>query len=136
MPGHKAKIEWYWILTRTFCCGVKVHNGKVIDGAPILKRFFGQPFSNLTKWIKAIKGTWREAPMSLLGSKANFQEYKYTYRTHCSECTREIPAGTVCLVSMRNGVVKKRVCSEECRQTFDDRVWREIANKNEKRRKS
>jgi len=38
------------------------------------------------------------------------------------------------LASVKKGKVKKAVCSEECRQEFDARVWQEFADLNEKRR--
>ena len=44
-------------------------------------------------------------------------------KTRCSECRRKIEAGQTALVSRRFGKVQKRVCSEECRLTFDDKFW-------------
>ncbi len=49
----------------------------------------------------------------------------------CSECNKKIPKGERRLVSQRGGVVKKIVCSEDCRLTFDDRIWQEFADKRE-----
>jgi hypothetical protein len=34
-----------------FTCGVEVAGGRIIGGAPIIKRFIGQKLGNLTKWI-------------------------------------------------------------------------------------
>jgi len=55
-------------------------------------------------------------------------------RRRCSECGVGIPAGGDMLASVKKGKVKKAVCSEECRQEFDARVWQEFADLNEKRR--
>ena len=41
----------------------------------------------------------------------------------CSECGRRIAKGEHCLESHRFGKLQKRVCSEACRLTFDDRFW-------------
>ncbi len=41
----------------------------------------------------------------------------------CSECRKEFLKGTIALVSRKLGKVKKRVCSEECRKTFDFNYW-------------
>ena len=57
-------------------------------------------------------------------------EFKY----YCSECHKAILRGDKCLVSRRYGKVQKRICSEECRLTFDDRFWRVRAMKSEWRR--
>lgn len=46
----------------------------------------------------------------------------------CSECGRQIPAGTRELVSIRKGKVQKRVCSEDCRLEFDARFWEQRAD--------
>jgi hypothetical protein len=44
-------------------------------------------------------------------------------------------SGQPILQSIKNGKVKKVVCSEKCRLDFDARIWQEIAARNEKRRK-
>jgi len=52
----------------------------------------------------------------------------------CTECGQRYRAGSLCLVAIRGGKVKKRVCSEDCRQTFDDQFWQqrsETGNANE-----
>ena len=50
----------------------------------------------------------------------------------CSECGGKISMGDLRLVSRRGGVVKKIICSEDCRLTFDDRIWQEFADKQRK----
>lgn len=40
----------YWIDTGWACGGVIVENDVIIGGAPIFKRFFGQPIINLLNW--------------------------------------------------------------------------------------
>ena len=47
--------------------------------------------------------------------------------TICSECLRKIPAGVEALVSIKKGKVRKRVCSEDCRLTFDANFWYAVA---------
>ena len=49
--------------------------------------------------------------------------------TYCSECGKRMPIGFTSLVSIRNGKVAKRVCSEECRLTFDNNFWQGVARK-------
>ena len=56
--------------------------------------------------------------MTLIGS--DFTEKTYGISKTCSECLRRFPPDHVWLVSIRNGRVRKRVCSEECRMKFDD----------------
>lgn len=54
------------------------------------------------------------------------------YTTFCSECDRSIPKGELAFVSIRNGKIQKRVCSEDCRLEFDARYWQERAAKRRK----
>ena len=61
--------------------------------------------------------------MALIGSASSFVLRRYGKNLMCSECLKTIPAHTVSLVSWRHGRVVKRVCSEACRETFDDRFW-------------
>lgn len=65
--------------------------------------------------------------MALMGSRGDFQEKVYDKTVYCSECGTRFPPGTTMLVSVHNGKVKKRVCSEKCRESFDDKLWRAIA---------
>lgn len=66
----------------------------------------------------------------MIGS--DFVEQPAPYRVACSECHIKIPKGQIALVSMRYGRVQKRVCSEACRQTFDDRYWQDRAHERAK----
>ena len=56
---------------------------------------------------------------------------KVSRTSKCGECSKTIRVGSDSLVSRRYGKVQKRVCSEECRLTFDDRYWQERANEKE-----
>ena len=47
----------YRITRKTFCAGVIVVNEKITETAPILKKFKGQPISNLYNW--AIKNNMK-----------------------------------------------------------------------------
>ena len=64
----------------------------------------------------------------LLGSARGFVEQAAPSAYVCSECLERFDAGSPCLVSIRGGKVKKRVCSDECRLQFDGRIWQEIAD--------
>ncbi len=64
----------------------------------------------------------------LIGSDfVDHMEYKLVY---CSECRRKILPGEISLCSMRRGKVMKRVCSEECRLSFDDSFWQSVARED------
>lgn len=74
----------------------------------------------------------------MIGSDFVPRVYPRTIR--CSECGTKIPKNTEALVSIQNGVVKKIVCSEDCRQEFDYRFWstrrkERLLTKREKRLK-
>jgi hypothetical protein len=51
--------------------------------------------------------------------------------TRCSECGHKIQKGATALESRRFGKCQKRVCSEQCRQDFDDAYWQERARNHE-----
>jgi hypothetical protein len=61
--------------------------------------------------------------MPLLGSRASFVSEISKRKRKCSECGERIMLGQPFLISRRNGVVKKVLCSEKCRQDFDARYW-------------
>ena len=63
--------------------------------------------------------------MALIGSPASFVHIQSGKSSQCSECLKTIPAHTIALVSHLSGRVFKRVCSDACRETFDDRFWQE-----------
>jgi hypothetical protein len=64
--------------------------------------------------------------MSLIGN--DFKLVVAPFAFNCGECGNHIPAGGRCLESVRFGKVQKRVCSEDCRVSFDDRYWQERAD--------
>ena len=70
--------------------------------------------------------------MSLIGTRADFEVEFLKRAASCSECYRTKGVGQTMLVSKRRDNVKKRVCSEECRQDFEDRFWQEKADDREK----
>jgi hypothetical protein len=45
----------YWINLTFACCGVVVEDGIVVEAAPVLSRFVGQPFVNLMMWREVIE---------------------------------------------------------------------------------
>ena len=69
--------------------------------------------------------------MAMIGSSSSFVLARYGKPSLCSECLKTIPAHSYALVSHRQGRVVKRVCSEGCRETFDDRFWQERADDRE-----
>ena len=66
--------------------------------------------------------------MALIGSSSSFVSARNGKTSVCSECLKTIPAHSYALVSHRSGRVVKRVCSDACRETFDDRFWQERAD--------
>jgi hypothetical protein len=64
----------------------------------------------------------------------DFIQRTLDYTRHCGECGEKMPKGTIGLASIKNGVVKKWVCSENCRLDFDNELWQWIATRNAKRR--
>ena len=69
--------------------------------------------------------------MALIGSLSNFVLYQYGRTSKCSECLKKIPAHSYALTAFRGGRVVKRVYSDGCRETFDDRYWQERADDRE-----
>ena len=67
--------------------------------------------------------------MALIGD--DFVPIVATRNVRCSECGAVVYKGQTALESIRGGKVKKRVCSEACRQTFDDNYWQARANERE-----
>jgi hypothetical protein len=64
----------------------------------------------------------------------DFVPYLIKYARACGECDCKMPKGFTAMASIKDGKVKKIVCSETCRQEFDYRVWQAIAVKNARRR--
>jgi hypothetical protein len=52
------------------------------------------------------------------------------HRGKCSECNERYATGDTILASIRDGKVKKLVCSERCRLEFDNNFWQGVAFKN------
>lgn len=46
-------MSWWRISGPHLTCAVKVENGIVVEGAPIIKRFIGQPSRNLGRWMRS-----------------------------------------------------------------------------------
>ena len=69
--------------------------------------------------------------MALIGSASSFVLIRSGRSSQCSECQKKIPAHSHVLVAHRGGRVVKRVCSDGCRETFDDRFWQERADDRE-----
>uniref|UniRef100_A0A6M3IJC9 Uncharacterized protein n=1 Tax=viral metagenome TaxID=1070528 RepID=A0A6M3IJC9_9ZZZZ len=41
----------YWISCSKFTCKFTEQNGKIVDSAPIIRKFIGQSTNNLLSWI-------------------------------------------------------------------------------------
>jgi len=50
-------MDLYQIITNKFVAGVEVEKGKIINTAPILRKFKGQSIEALKGWINKINGT-------------------------------------------------------------------------------
>jgi len=61
----------------------------------------------------------------MIGS--DFKEVELPYTRYCGECGRKMLKGYLALASIRGGKVRKYVCCEDCRLTFDDKFWRGVA---------
>lgn len=47
----------YWLSCKKFTVQVEVDdNGIITEGAPIVKKFVGQPIVNLTRWMNDLGG--------------------------------------------------------------------------------
>ena len=66
--------------------------------------------------------------MALIESPSSFKKHIRAYSSTCGECDKVWPAGHEWLVSMDGGRIFKWVCSEECREMFDDRYWQDRAD--------
>jgi len=56
-PAIDKRARWYYVSARgRFTCAVVEFEGKIIETAPILKRFMGQPLENLRRWIARLDG--------------------------------------------------------------------------------
>ena len=69
--------------------------------------------------------------MALIGSLFSFVLASSKRSSKCSECLKKIPAHSYALTAFRGSRVVKRVCSDGCRETFDDRYWQERADDRE-----
>ena len=70
--------------------------------------------------------------MALIGSPASFVVEKATRDFVCMECDRRVTKGETILASYRGGKLRKRVCSEDCRKTFDEEYWLDQIEKTDR----
>lgn len=68
----------------------------------------------------------------MIGS--DFQPYEMPYSARCQPCGKLMKKGETVLASIREGKVRKRVCSEDCAKTFDLEFWEGVADYNETKR--
>lgn len=47
---------WYWLSTTSFTVAVRIEDGIVKEGPPIVGRFLGQPARSLGKWLSRQPG--------------------------------------------------------------------------------
>lgn len=51
--GSLVVTTEYWISSLRMTVGVTVNNaGVIVDAAPVVRKFIGQPFKNLTRWME------------------------------------------------------------------------------------
>ena len=43
----------YWISTEKFTGFITIDNGIIVDAAPVMFKFVGQPVKNLTDWLRS-----------------------------------------------------------------------------------
>jgi hypothetical protein len=48
--------EWWWLSCSRFTVGVEIKDGVIVDAAPIVRKFIGQPTRNLGRWMRGIGG--------------------------------------------------------------------------------
>jgi len=49
-------IEVWWVSCHKFTVKVCIRDERIIDAAPIVRRFKGQPLDNLLSWMKSVGG--------------------------------------------------------------------------------
>lgn len=69
----------------------------------------------------------------MIGS--DFVEQVAKHGFACGECGGRIHPGMTYLASIKDGKVRKKVCGEDCRLTFDDRFWQAKAARRSRKGK-
>ena len=46
-------MTWWYVSSPVLTCAVEVDDGKIVGGAPIIRRFIGQPATNLGDWLRS-----------------------------------------------------------------------------------
>lgn len=54
--------EWWWLSTEKMTVGVAIEEGLIVEAAPIVRRFIGQPSKNLGNWMRK-QGGFRAAKL-------------------------------------------------------------------------
>lgn len=47
----KTNNIWHWVSSEKMTFACLVENDTIIYGAPIIRKFIGQPFNNLLRWM-------------------------------------------------------------------------------------
>jgi len=59
--GKATPLKAYWLSSNKMTVIVEVnHRGIIVKAAPIVRKFLGQPISNLIKWMKRQGGFKQE----------------------------------------------------------------------------
>lgn len=45
-------MTWWWVSSRRMTFDVEVTDGRIVDAAPIARKFIQQSFSNLLRWME------------------------------------------------------------------------------------
>lgn len=55
--GQRSGPKKYWVSCVKFTVQVTVNEeGRIVEAAPIVRKFIGQPFANLKKWASSFGG--------------------------------------------------------------------------------
>lgn len=46
-------MPWWYVSSRALTCAVKVEDGVIAEGAPIVRRFIGQPATQMGRWLRS-----------------------------------------------------------------------------------
>lgn len=46
-------MSWWYVSSPVLTCAVEVEDGKIVGGAPIVRRFIGQPAKSLGNWLRS-----------------------------------------------------------------------------------
>lgn len=61
LAGRGAEVRWVWVSNPRMTVAVRLdEQGRIVESAPIVRKFIGQPFSNLFRWMNSMGRTVAE----------------------------------------------------------------------------